>query len=143
MRVSDAPVVRLVNLMLQEACALRASHIILRPAADSVGIVYVIDGAEVPRDLAPRRMLSAIITRLKILTKLDVSIRDQPQHGTCDLTIGDKQCSCEIYFAPLGDATTVLIDFTSKLGDEQAPQEIPESVQIWWQQRDSNELSSR
>ena len=70
---SSAPVIRLVNLMIQEAVQLRASDIHVEPFEDRVRIRYRIDGVCVERENAPRRMLSAIIARIKILSKIDIS----------------------------------------------------------------------
>ena len=68
----SAPVIRLVNLMIQEAVQLRASDIHVEPFEDRVRIRYRIDGVCVERENAPRRMLSAIIARIKILSKIDI-----------------------------------------------------------------------
>ncbi len=55
---SDAPVVKLVNLIIQEAVSLRASDIHIEPFADRVRIRYRIDGVLVERDSPPRRLLA-------------------------------------------------------------------------------------
>jgi len=55
---SDAPVVKLVNLMIQEAISLRASDIHIEPFADRVRVRYRIDGVLVERDSPPRRLLT-------------------------------------------------------------------------------------
>src|SRR5690606_32645937 len=65
---NSAPVVRLVNLMIQEAVQLRASDIHLEPFEDRIRIRYRIDGVCVERDCPPKRMLSAIVARIKILS---------------------------------------------------------------------------
>ncbi len=64
---SSAPVVRLVHLMIAEAVQLRASDIHVEPFEDRVRIRYRIDGVLVERDSPPRRLLGAIISRIKIL----------------------------------------------------------------------------
>src|SRR5262249_18529541 len=55
---SDAPVVKLVNLIIQEAVSLRASDIHIEPFADRVRVRYRIDGVLVERDSPPRRLLA-------------------------------------------------------------------------------------
>ena len=55
---SDAPVVKLVNLIIQEAVSLRASDIHIEPFADRIRIRYRIDGVLVERDSPPRRLLA-------------------------------------------------------------------------------------
>ncbi|MCA9209960.1 MAG: Flp pilus assembly complex ATPase component TadA, partial [Planctomycetales bacterium] len=78
---TSAPVVRLVQLMIQEAVQLRASDIHVEPFEDRVRIRYRIDGVLVERDSPPRRLLSAILSRIKIIAKLDISERRRPQDG--------------------------------------------------------------
>ena len=64
---SDAPVVKLVNLIIQEAVSLRASDIHIEPFADRVRIRYRIDGVLVERDSPPRRLLAPLLSRIKIM----------------------------------------------------------------------------
>ncbi|MEO2021772.1 MAG: ATPase, T2SS/T4P/T4SS family, partial [Pirellulaceae bacterium] len=62
---SAAPIVRLVQLMISEAVQLRASDIHIEPFEDRVRIRYRIDGILIERDSPPRRLLGAIISRIK------------------------------------------------------------------------------
>jgi type IV pilus assembly protein PilB len=78
---SEAPVVKLVNLIIQEAVALRASDIHVEPFADRVRIRYRIDGVLVERDSPPRRLLAPMISRLKIMAKMDIAEKRRPQDG--------------------------------------------------------------
>jgi len=64
---SDAPVVKLVNLVIAEAVSLRASDIHVEPFANRIRIRYRIDGILVERDSPPRRLLAPILSRLKIM----------------------------------------------------------------------------
>ena len=63
----DAPVVKLVNLIIQEAVNLRATDIHIEPFADRVRVRYRIDGVLVERDAAPRRLLAPLLSRIKIM----------------------------------------------------------------------------
>ena len=89
---SDAPVVKLVNLIITEAVTLRASDIHIEPFEDRVRIRYRIDGRLVERDNPPRRLLGAILSRIKILSKLDIAERRRPQDGRIKLTADGKDC---------------------------------------------------
>jgi type IV pilus assembly protein PilB len=84
---SDAPVVKLVNLIIQEAIALRASDIHIEPFADRVRIRYRIDGVLVERDSPPRRLLAPMISRLKIMGKMDIAEKRRPQDGRIKTTV--------------------------------------------------------
>src|SRR5438445_9693583 len=75
---SDAPVVKLVNLIIQEAVSLRASDIHVEPFADRIRIRYRIDGILVERDSPPRRLLAPMLSRLKILASIDIAEKRRP-----------------------------------------------------------------
>ena len=77
---SDAPVVKLCNLIIQEAINLRASDIHIEPFADRVRVRYRIDGILVERDAAPRRLLAPLLSRLKIMG-IDRHLREAPTPG--------------------------------------------------------------
>ncbi|MEC8737336.1 MAG: ATPase, T2SS/T4P/T4SS family, partial [Planctomycetota bacterium] len=72
---SSAPVVKLVNLIITEAVNLKASDIHIEPFEDEIRVRYRIDGRLVVRDSAPRRLLGAILSRIKILSRLDIAER--------------------------------------------------------------------
>src|SRR3977135_3392704 len=63
---SEAPVVKLVNLIIQEAVSLRASDIHIEPFVDRVRVRYRIDGVLVERDSPPRRLLAPMLSRINI-----------------------------------------------------------------------------
>jgi type IV pilus assembly protein PilB len=77
----DAPIVRLVNLIIGEAVHGRASDIHIEPMADRVRVRYRLDGVCLVRDDIPKNMQSAVTTRLKIMSGLDIAERRVPQDG--------------------------------------------------------------
>lgn len=97
---SDAPVVRLCNLMIQEAVSLRASDIHIEPFADRIRIRYRIDGVLVERDSPPRRLLPAILSRLKIMGNMDISEKRRPQDGRIKLGLGGKHYDMRVSIIP-------------------------------------------
>ncbi|WP_372724615.1 ATPase, T2SS/T4P/T4SS family [Novipirellula sp.] len=138
---SDAPVIRLVNLIVSEAIQMRATHVILTARPDVVVIQYVIDGDVVDREHVPRRMLSAIVARLKILAKVDVSITDQLQTGTINITVGATASTHQVHFAPTSDGTTMLIELgrvaqtAITLREHAMASGQPNCVREWWEAR--------
>jgi type IV pilus assembly protein PilB len=96
----SAPVVKLVNLMIQEAVQLRASDIHVEPFEDRVRIRYRIDGVLVERDSPPRRLLAAILSRIKILAKMDIAERRRPQDGRIKITVGEKELDLRVSVIP-------------------------------------------
>lgn len=97
---SDAPVVRLCNLLIQEAVSSRASDIHVEPFVDRVRIRYRIDGVLVERDSAPRRLLSAMLSRLKIMGNIDISEKRRPQDGRIKMTIQGKHFDLRVSMLP-------------------------------------------
>lgn len=97
---SDAPVVKLCNLIIQEAINLRASDIHIEPFADRVRIRYRIDGVLVERDAAPRRLLAPLLSRLKIMGSIDISEKRRPQDGRIKMTVHGKHFDLRVSMLP-------------------------------------------
>jgi type IV pilus assembly protein PilB len=97
---SDAPVVRLCNLIIQEAINLRASDIHIEPFADRVRVRYRIDGILVERDAAPRRLLAPLLSRLKIMGSIDISEKRRPQDGRIKMSVHGKHFDLRVSLLP-------------------------------------------
>lgn len=110
----SAPVIRLVNLMIAEAVQLRASDIHVEPFEHRVRIRYRIDGQCVEREAAPRRMLSAIIARIKILSKIDISEKRRPTDGRIKITVGDKQLDLRVSIIPTNHGQSCVMRLLDK-----------------------------
>ncbi len=111
---SDAPVVKLVNLVITEAVQLRASDIHVEPFEDRVRIRYRIDGRLVERDNPPRRLLGAILSRIKILSKLDIAERRRPQDGRIKLTADGKEYDLRVSVLPTNHGQSVVMRILDK-----------------------------
>ncbi len=111
---SSAPVVRLVQLIITEAIQLRASDIHIEPFEDRVRIRYRIDGVLVERDSPPKRLLGAIMSRIKILSKLDIAERRRPQDGRIKITVGEKQLDLRVSVMPTNHGQTVVMRILDK-----------------------------
>ncbi|MFO0845999.1 MAG: ATPase, T2SS/T4P/T4SS family [Gemmataceae bacterium] len=96
----DAPVIKLVNLIIQEAVSLRASDIHIEPFADRIRIRYRIDGVLVERDSPPRRLLAPINSRIKIMGSIDIAEKRRPQDGRIKLNLGGKHFDLRVSFLP-------------------------------------------
>jgi type IV pilus assembly protein PilB len=97
---SDAPVVKLCNLIIQEAVSLRASDIHIEPFADRVRIRYRIDGVLVERDSPPRRLLAPMLSRLKIMGSIDIAEKRRPQDGRIKMNISGKHFDLRVSLLP-------------------------------------------
>ncbi len=111
---TSAPVVRLVQLMINEAVQLRASDIHIEPFEDRVRIRYRIDGVLHERDSPPRRLLGSIISRVKILAKIDIAERRRPQDGRIKVTCGEKDLDLRVSIIPTSHGQSVVMRLLDK-----------------------------
>ena len=100
--------------MITEAVQLRASDIHVEPFEDRVRIRYRIDGVLVERDSPPRRLLAAILSRIKILSKLDIAERRRPQDGRIKVTVGDKDLDLRVSVIPTNHGQSVVMRILDK-----------------------------
>ncbi len=103
------PIVRLVHLMISEAVQLRASDIHVEPFEDRVRIRYRIDGRLVERDSPPRRLLGAILSRIKILADMDIAERRRPQDGRIKISAGGKTLDLRVSVLPTNHGQSVVM----------------------------------
>ncbi len=97
---SDAPVVKLVNLMIHEAVTLRASDIHIEPFDDRIRVRYRIDGVLAERDSPPRRLLAPLLSRIKIMASIDISEKRRPQDGRIKTNVGGKHFDLRVSLLP-------------------------------------------
>ncbi len=83
----DAPIVRLVQRILTEAVLMRASDIHFEPFADRVRLRYRIDGVCMERDNLPKRMQNSILSRLKLMSGVNIAEKRVPQDGRIKIRI--------------------------------------------------------
>jgi type IV pilus assembly protein PilB len=111
---TSAPIVRLVQLLITEAVQLRASDIHVEPFEDRIRIRYRIDGVLVERDSPPRRLLGALLSRIKILSKLDIAERRRPQDGRIKISVGDKQLDLRVSILPTSHGQSAVMRILDK-----------------------------
>jgi type IV pilus assembly protein PilB len=83
--ISDAPLVRLVNSVIFQAAEDGASDVHFEPQEDSLLVRFRVDGVLQEVQRIPKRMMPGVITRLKVLAKLDIAERRKPQDGRISL----------------------------------------------------------
>jgi len=111
---TSAPVVRLVQLMITEAVQLRASDIHLEPFETRIRIRYRIDGILIERDSPPRRLLSALLSRIKILAKMDIAERRRTQDGRIKITAGGKEIDLRVSMLPTSHGQSCVMRLLDK-----------------------------
>ena len=122
---SEAPVIRLVNLVIQRAVELRASDIHIEPFENRLKVRYRIDGVLEEGESPPANLTAAVISRVKIMAKLNIAERRLPQDGRIMLRVQGKELDLRVSTMPtahgesvvmrLLDRETVVFDF-KKLG---------------------------
>ena len=85
---ADAPVIKLINLLIGEAVRQRASDIHIEPMSDRVRVRYRIDGVCIQRDNIPKSMQGPVLARMKIISGIDIAEKRLPQDGRIKMKIG-------------------------------------------------------
>lgn len=111
---SSAPIVRLTQLIITEAVQLKASDIHIEPFEDRIRVRYRIDGVLVERDSPPRRLLGALLSRIKILSKLDIAERRRTQDGRIKVTVGEKELDLRVSIIPTNHGQSVVMRILDK-----------------------------
>jgi type IV pilus assembly protein PilB len=111
---TSAPVIRLVQMIITEAVTSRASDIHVEPFEDRVRIRYRIDGVLSERDSIPKRLLGPVLSRLKILAKIDIAERRRCQDGRIKVTVGTKELDLRVSVMPSSHGQTVVMRLLDK-----------------------------
>jgi general secretion pathway protein E len=113
---SEAPVIRLVNLLLTKALESRASDIHIEPFENQLVVRYRIDGVLHEVESPPRRLSAAIISRVKIMASLDIAERRLPQDGRIKLRIQGKEIDLRVSTVPTMHGESVVMRILDKGG---------------------------
>ena len=118
---SEAPVIRLVNLVIQRAVELRASDIHVEPFENRLKVRYRVDGVLEEGESPPANLTAAVISRIKIMARLNIAERRLPQDGRIMLRVQGKELDLRVSTVPtahgesvvmrLLDRETVVFDF--------------------------------
>lgn len=96
----DAPIVKLINGLIYEAVKRRASDIHIDPFEDTLSIRYRIDG-DLTEVLTPsRRLGSPLVSRIKVMARLDIAEKRMPQDGRISLTVGGRAIDVRVATLP-------------------------------------------
>ena len=106
---NDTPIVKFVNLVLQQAVQDRASDIHFEPFEDAFKIRYRVDGALYEMAPPPKHLALPVISRLKIIANLDISERRLPQDGRISMTIAGKPIDLRISCLPTQFGESVVL----------------------------------
>src|SRR5258705_10046936 len=87
----EAPVVRLVNLLIENAITAEASDIHIEPFEDTLRIRYRIDGILFDRESPPQRLQAAVTSRVKLMAEMNIAERRLPQDGRIRVTLHNRR----------------------------------------------------
>jgi type IV pilus assembly protein PilB len=96
----DAPIVRFVNLLVSQAIQDHASDIHIEPAEHEVRVRYRIDGVLHAMQSAPKAIQNGVISRLKIMSDIDIAERRKPQDGRMSVVHGGRQIDLRVATLP-------------------------------------------
>jgi len=105
----DAPVIRLVSTIIAEALKQRASDIHIEPFEKRLRIRYRIDGICVEQESPPKRLQGAIVSRIKIMAKLDMAEKRRPQDGAIQLKMFGRELDLRVSIVPSTWGESVVI----------------------------------
>ena len=105
----DAPIIRLVNLIIDSAYYMRASDIHIEPMEDRVRVRYRIDGVCLERDNIPKSMQAPLVTRFKILSGMDIAEKRLPQDGRIKRVIGGQDIDFRVSSLPGNHGPSVVL----------------------------------
>jgi type IV pilus assembly protein PilB len=106
---NEVPIVRFVNLVLFQAIQDRASDIHFEPFEDEFKIRYRVDGALYEMSPPPKHLALPVISRLKVMSNLNISERRLPQDGRISIPIGNKQIDLRVSTLPTQFGESVVL----------------------------------
>ncbi len=111
----DAPIIRLVLQMLSEAFRVRASDIHIEPLETSVRVRYRLDGKLIHVDTHPKKLLPAIIARLKVMSgTMSIAEKRLPQDGRIQLKMGEKEVDLRVSSVPSNHGESIVMRILDK-----------------------------
>ena len=137
---SEAPVIRLVNLVLQRAVQARASDIHIEPFENRLKVRYRIDGVLQEVEAPPAKSTAAVISRIKIMAKMNIAERRLPQDGRIMHRVQGKELDLRVSTVPTShgesvvmrilDRESIVLDFDSLGFDEQLKAKFTKQLQM-------------
>ena len=115
---NKAPIIKLVNMLLFQALKLRASDIDLQPYIDRLQVRMRIDGVLYDTEAIPKKAQEAIVSRVKVMGKMDIAERRLPQDGRASIRIGDGDVDVRISTVPVQNGERIvfrILDKTTKI----------------------------
>jgi general secretion pathway protein E len=111
---AEAPIIRLVSLIINQAIELRASDIHIEPFENHLKVRYRIDGVLQEVEAPPARSTAAVISRVKIMAKLNIAERRLPQDGRIQLRVQGKLIDLRVSTVPTMHGESLVLRILDK-----------------------------
>lgn len=115
-QASEAPVIRLVSLIIRRAIECRASDVHIEPFEKRLVVRYRIDGVMHEVESPPRHLAAAVISRVKIMASLDIAERRLPQDGRVKLRVENREVDLRVSTVPTIHGESVVMRILDKGG---------------------------
>ncbi|HAK95139.1 MAG TPA: type II secretion system protein GspE [Planctomycetes bacterium] len=112
------PIIKLVNTIMFEALKIRASDIHFQPYEDRMQVRYRIDGILYDAKMIPKKVQDAIVSRIKVMGKMDIAERRLPQDGRTSIKVGDSEVDVRLSSVPTNFGERIvmrLLDKTARI----------------------------
>ena len=106
---TDAPIIKIVLHIISEAVKAQASDIHIEPMSDNLRIRYRIDGVCQQANVLPRDMQGAVISRIKIMSSIDITEKRKPQDGRISLKIEDQPLDLRVSTIPVTNGESIVM----------------------------------
>ncbi|MCP4023818.1 MAG: type II secretion system ATPase GspE [Desulfobacteraceae bacterium] len=113
---SDAPVIRLVNHMISQAVKAGASDIHIEPFQDELKVRYRIDGILYEMLTPPKGIQASLVSRVKVMAKMNIAEKRVPQDGRAQVRIGDQEIDIRISTVPTSFGERLVMRLLNKSG---------------------------
>ncbi|MCX7819798.1 MAG: type II secretion system ATPase GspE [Kiritimatiellae bacterium] len=110
----DEPIIKLVNLIILEAFRRRASDIHLEPLEKKFRVRYRIDGVLHEMESPPRKLQSAIISRIKIMANMSIAEKRLPQDGRIQINVMGRDLDLRVSVLPANHGETIVMRILDK-----------------------------
>jgi len=137
--INDAPIVKVTNMLLGEAIKNQASDILIEPQEKSLRIRYRLDGILKEFPAPPKSMQEAIVSRIKVMSVLNIAEHRLPQDGRFKIKIADREVDFRVSIMPTShgekvalrvlDKTAVILDIDS-MGFEPTPLKVMKEISM-------------
>ena len=114
--ISEAPIIKLVNHIISQSVKARASDIHIEPYLDSFKIRYRVDGILYDLLSPPKWTQPALISRIKVMAKMNIAEKRLPQDGRLDVKIGDQEIDVRVSTIPTSFGERVVLRLLNKSG---------------------------